>query len=73
MKLCVSWHLNPSQGVPHKSPPLISLCLYMHPSVVDSSRLCINVTAAPNTHAAIEGLLDTSFSVLTLYQREVGD
>jgi hypothetical protein len=33
-----------------------------------------NVTAATNTHATIEELLGTSFSVLSvLYQRKVGD
>jgi hypothetical protein len=49
------------------------MCLYMHPSIADRSRLCINVTAAPNTHGALEGLLDTLISMQSLYQRAVGD
>jgi hypothetical protein len=42
--------------------------------IVDRQRLSKNVTAATNTHATIEELLDTSFSVRTVsYQGEVGD
>jgi hypothetical protein len=50
-----------------------SLCLYVYPSIAARQRLDNNVSAATNTHAAIEELLDASFSVRSVsYQRKVG-
>jgi hypothetical protein len=46
-----------------------SVCMY-----VARQRLGKHVTVATNTHAAIEELLDASFSMrFVLYQRKVGD
>jgi hypothetical protein len=63
-------HLN---GVLHKSSHQ-SVCLYVYPPIVARQRLGKNVTAAINTHATIEELLDTSFSMRSVsYQGKVGD
>jgi hypothetical protein len=48
----------------------ITLCLYLY---VAEQWLVNTVTAATNTHATIEELLDTSFQVQSLYQFEVVD
>jgi hypothetical protein len=51
-----------------------SVGLYVYPPVVDKQRLGKNVTAATNTDATIEELLDASFSLRSLsYERKVGD
>jgi hypothetical protein len=51
----------------HQSP-----CLF--PPVVARLRLGKNVIAATNTHATAEGLLDTSFTMLSMsYRRKIGD
>jgi hypothetical protein len=52
----------------------MSLFLYVCPLFVDRQRLGEDVTAATNTHAAIEELLDGSFSLRSVaYKRKVGD
>jgi hypothetical protein len=43
------------------NPSRQSVCLYLYPPVVARQRLGKNVTAATNTHATIEELLDASF------------
>jgi hypothetical protein len=48
------------------NPPPISLCLYVYPAIGPWQRLGKNVTAATNTHATIEELLDASFSIRSL-------
>jgi hypothetical protein len=45
------------------SPSQQSVCLYVYPPIVARQRLGKNVTTAKNTHAAIEKLLDASFSM----------
>jgi hypothetical protein len=51
-----------------------SVCLYVYPSIVARQRLGKNVTAETKTLAAIEELLDASFSTGYIsYQRKVGD
>jgi hypothetical protein len=40
------------------------------PPIVARQRLGKNVTAATNTHAKIEELLDASFSMRSMYQRK---
>jgi hypothetical protein len=53
-----------------------SLCLYVYEytPIVARQRLGKNVTAATNTQASIEELLDASFSIRAVsYQRKVGD
>jgi hypothetical protein len=45
-----------------------------HSAVVSRQRLGKNVTAASNTHAAIEELLDaSSYTESVSYQRKIGD
>jgi hypothetical protein len=45
----------------------MSLCVYVCiPPIVARRRLDKNVTAATNTHATIEELLDASFSMLSV-------
>jgi hypothetical protein len=62
-------HLN---GVLHKSFP--SVCVCMCPTIVARQGLSKSVTAAMNTHATIEKLLEVSFSVRSVsYQTKVGD
>jgi hypothetical protein len=49
------------------------VCLYAFPPIVARQRLGKNSTAATNTHATIEELLDASFSMRSVsYQRKVG-
>jgi hypothetical protein len=56
------------------NPSHQSVCLYVYPLIVARQRLGKNVTAATNTHATIEELLDASFSIRSVsYQRNVGD
>jgi hypothetical protein len=56
------------------NPSHQSVCLYGNPSIVARQRLCKNNTAATKTHATIEELLDTSFSMRSMsYHRTVGD
>jgi hypothetical protein len=64
--ISTAYFINPS----HKS-----VCLYVYPLIIARQRLgkhplvvarqwlCENITAAMNTHTAIEELLDTSFSM----------
>jgi hypothetical protein len=68
MYIIGAWaHLN---GVLTKYLP--SVCMYVYPSVVARQRLGKNVTAATNTHAPIEELLDASFSIRSMScQRKV--
>jgi hypothetical protein len=48
-----------------------SVCLYLYPPIVARQRLCKNVIAAAITHATIEELFDTSFSMRPVsYQRK---
>jgi hypothetical protein len=56
------------------SPFHESACLYVYPGNIARQRLGKNVTTATNTHAAIEELLDSSFSMRSLsYRRKIGD
>jgi hypothetical protein len=52
-----------------------SVCVFVfYSSVVARQRLGKNVTAATNTHATIEELLNASFSMRSMsYQRKTGD
>jgi hypothetical protein len=48
------------------------VCLYVYPPVIARQWLSKNVTAAMNTRAKIEELLEVSFSMWSMsYQREV--
>jgi hypothetical protein len=50
------------------------VCLYVHPPIVARQRHNKNVTAATNTQAAMEGLLDASFYIFSVpYQSKVDD
>jgi hypothetical protein len=51
----------------------INLCLYVYHPIIASQRLSKNFTAAMNTHATIEELLDASFFIRFVFQRKVGD
>jgi hypothetical protein len=53
-----------------KNPPIVARQrLVKNPPIVSRKRLGKNVTAVTNTHATIEELLDTSFSIWpVLYQ-----
>jgi hypothetical protein len=52
----------------------INLCMYVYHPIIASQRFSKNVTAAMNTHATIEELLDASFSMrLVSFQRKVGN
>jgi hypothetical protein len=52
------------------NPSHQSVCLHVYPFIVARQRLGKNVTAATNTHAKIENLLDKAFSVrFMLYQK----
>jgi hypothetical protein len=56
------------------NPSHQSVRLYVYPANVARQRLGKNITAATNTHAAIELLLDGSFSMRSVsYQRKVGE
>jgi hypothetical protein len=60
------------KGVFHKFLP--SVCVYICIPLTARQRLGKNVTAAMNTYATIQDLLDASFSVRSVsYQRKVGD
>jgi hypothetical protein len=71
----VSRHLSPSQRPILKNPSHQSVCLYVYPPIasgrrlrenspiVAKQRLGRNVAPVMNTHAAIEELLDASFSM----------
>jgi hypothetical protein len=48
------------------NPSHQSVCLYLYPAIVARQRLGKNITAATNTHATIEELLDASFSMLSV-------
>jgi hypothetical protein len=51
-----------------------SVCLYVYLPIVARQRLGKSVTAATNTHATVEELLDATLSMRSvLYQRKVGD
>jgi hypothetical protein len=51
-----------------------SVCLYVYPPFVARKRLGKNVTAATNSHATIEELLDVSSYVPSVsYQRNISD
>jgi hypothetical protein len=55
------------------NPSNLSVCLYVYPLIVARQRLGRNVTAAMNTQATTEELLDASFTVRSvLYQRKAG-
>jgi hypothetical protein len=71
--VCISCHLSPSQRY-FITPSHQSVRLYAYPPFVARQRLGKNVTAATNTHAKINELLDASFSMRSVsYQRRVGD
>jgi hypothetical protein len=56
------------------NPAHQSVCLYVYSFIVAEQRLGKNVTAATNTHATKEELLDALFSMRSVsYQRKVGD
>jgi hypothetical protein len=56
------------------NPSHQSLCVYVYPSILARQRLGKNITAATNTHATTEELLDTSFSMRSMSCRmKVGD
>jgi hypothetical protein len=70
MKLCI-YIMTP---VPISTVYFINLSHQsVYPTMVTRQRLGKDVTAATNTHAAIEELLDTSFSIQSVYQRKAGD
>jgi hypothetical protein len=48
------------------SPSHHSVCLYVYPAIATRQRLSENVTAATNTHATIEELLNASFFMRSL-------
>jgi hypothetical protein len=51
-----------------------SECLYVYPPIVARQRLGKHVTAATNTHAIVEQLLEASFSIRSMsYQRKLDD
>jgi hypothetical protein len=55
-------------------PSYQSVCPYMYLPIVARQRLGKNVTAAMQTHATLEELLDAPFSMRSVkYQRKVGD
>jgi hypothetical protein len=64
--ISTSHFINPSH------PPV---CLYVYPPIVYRQQLDKkNVTAATNRHAALEEILNGSFSMRSVsYQRKVGD
>jgi hypothetical protein len=65
--VCLSWHLRPTQWSTSWNPPVYHL-------LVPRQRLGKNVTAATNTHATTEELLDQLFYMrFASYQRKVGD
>jgi hypothetical protein len=50
------------------------VCLYVYPTLLTRQRLGKNIIAATNIRAAIEQLLDASFSMRSVsYQGKVGD
>jgi hypothetical protein len=50
------------------------LCLYVYPTIIAGELLGKHVTAATNTQATIQELLETSFSMRFLsYERKLGD
>jgi hypothetical protein len=56
------------------NPTHQSVCLYVYPSTVARQRLAKSFTIATNTHATVEELLESSFSMLSVsYQRKVDD
>jgi hypothetical protein len=61
----ISWHLKPFQRCTSQTPPL-SLCLYVYFAIVATQGLGKYVTAAMNTEALVEELLDASFSTQVL-------
>jgi hypothetical protein len=55
------------------NPSYQSACLYVYPLIVALQGFRRNVTAATNTQATIEDLLEASFSMRSLsHQRKVG-
>jgi hypothetical protein len=63
----------PISAVYFINPSHQSVCLYMYSPIVARQRLGKDVTAARNTHAVIEELLEVSFFMRHVsYQREVG-
>jgi hypothetical protein len=63
----------PSSVVYYTSPSYQFVCLYVYHSIVARQWLGKNITAATNTHATIEELLDALFSMGSmLYQRKAG-
>jgi hypothetical protein len=64
MKLCVYiMARGPTSTAYFLKPSHQSVCLYAHPSVVARKWLGKNLTAAINTHAKIEYILDAPFSM----------
>jgi hypothetical protein len=41
----------------------LTVCLYVYPLIIPRQRLSRNITTVTNTHATIEEVLDTSFSM----------
>jgi hypothetical protein len=63
----------PISAVYFINPSYESVCLYVYPSIVARERIGKNVTAATNTHATIEELLDLFSMRSVLHWRNVGD
>jgi hypothetical protein len=79
----ISQHLSPSQRLIKKSLPLVCVSVFVfpyrcqvtarfgkNPPIVARQWLGRNVIAVTNTHATIEELLDTSFSMRSLSYQE---
>jgi hypothetical protein len=63
--ISIAYFINPSHQ---------SVCLYVYPPIVARQQLGKNVTASTNTYAAIEELMDASFSMRSVvHQRKAGD
>jgi hypothetical protein len=67
--VCILWHLTPSQRRISISP--VSLSKYL--PIVARQRLGKNVSAAVNTHATKEEMLDSISMRFVSYQNKVGD
>jgi hypothetical protein len=48
------------------NPSRQSVCIHVYPPIVARQQLGKNVTAAMNTHATTEELVDASFSLLSV-------
>jgi hypothetical protein len=55
------------------SPSHQSVCSYVYLHIVARQQLCKNITAAMNTHATTDELLDASFAMRSVVAFEVVD